>query len=116
MVELSEQDMGEWDGLEWTVIKERFPDLYWARGCDNSLVPPEAETCEEAADRYERALLATQGNCVVVVHGGAFSALLCRLLDANPANLWELGIPHGGCVRMVEHDGHLSVMERDASI
>lgn len=109
MEDLIEQDLGVWDGLPWASIKERFPELYAAREDDNSLVPPDAETCEEAAERYERALLATEGNCVVVVHKGALSALLCRLLDRDPVRLWELGIPYGGCVVLTEHEGHLSV-------
>lgn len=108
--DLVEQDMGEWDGLPWSAIKERFPELYAARESDNSLVPPGAEACGEAAGRYERALLATQGNCVAVVHKGALSALLCRLLDAEPARLWEISVPYGCCVQLAESEGRLSVV------
>ena len=113
LADLTEQDMGEWDGLAWSTIEERYPELYAARARDNSLVPPGAETCEEVADRYERALLATRGNCVAVVQKGALSALLCRLLDKDPANLWEQGITYGACVRLVEHEGRLSVAKPD---
>ena len=107
--ELIEQDYGAWDGMAWSDIKERYPELYAARARDNSLVPPDAETCGEAALRYEHALLATQGNCAAVVHKGALGALLCRLLDIDPAELWTLDIPYGCCILLHEHEGHLEV-------
>ena len=114
--DLIEQDYGEWDGLEWSAIKERYADLYAARGLDNSLVPPGAETSDEAASRYERALLATQGDCAAVVHKGALSALLCRLLDVSPTRAWMLGIPYGAPVLIREHEGRLSAFPSEADV
>ena len=105
--DLIEQDYGVWDGMAWPAIKERFPELYAARALDNSLVPPDAETCDEAAARYEQALLMTRGDCVAVVHKGALSALLCRLLGKEPARMWELAIPYGCRILLHEHAGRL---------
>jgi len=111
MPELIEQDYGVWDGMAWSDIKEHFPELYVARAHDNSLVPPDAETCVVAADRYVRALLATQGDCAVVAHKGALGALLCRLLDVDPAEMWTLDLPYGCCILLHEHEGRLAVQE-----
>ncbi len=40
---LEEQDMGEWDGLSFAAIKEKFPALYAAREKDPLLMPAGAE-------------------------------------------------------------------------
>ena len=114
MPALIEQDYGVWDGMEWPTIKERFPALYAARARDNSLVPPDAETCAAAAVRYEQALLATQGDCAAVVHKGALGALLCRLLDIPPARMWEISLPYGCCIRLTEQEGRLDCTKRDS--
>ena len=113
--DLIEQDYGTWDGMAWPDIKERFPELYAARSLDNSLVPPDAETCAQAAARYERALLTTQGRCAAVAHKGAMGALLCRLLGKNPAELWTLDIPYGCCILLHEHGGRLEVDQAPAA-
>lgn len=108
--DLTEQDHGSWDGMAWPDIKERFPELYAARADDNSLVPPDAEPCDAAADRYERALLATQGDCLAVVHKGALSALLCRLLDVSPKRMWRIAVPYGCCMLLKERNGRLDAL------
>ena len=40
MAGLRELDYGQWDGLTFTEIRRRFPELYAAREHDKSLLPP----------------------------------------------------------------------------
>ena len=77
---LQEQDMGVWDGLPFTEIRARFPELYSARESDPSLLPEGAES--EAALRARmteglfRCLAESSGDIAVVSHKSAIASLV----------------------------------------
>ncbi len=77
---LEEQDMGEWDGLSFAEIKERFPALYAAREGDPSLLPAGAESETEVRARMlsalRRCLRESEGDIAVVSHKGAIASLI----------------------------------------
>ncbi len=79
---LEEQDMGEWDGLSFAEIKERFPALYAARERDLSLLPAGAESESEVRARMEaalrRCLAGGGGDIAAVSHKGAIASLIGR--------------------------------------
>ena len=52
---LEEQRMGAWDGLPFTEIMRRFPELYAARENDSTLLPDGAETEEVRYCLHHRA-------------------------------------------------------------
>ena len=58
---LEEQDMGEWDGLSFAAIREKFPALYAAREKDPSLM---------------RILAESEGELAAVSHKGAIASLI----------------------------------------
>ena len=80
--ELAEQDMGEWDGLSFAEIKERFPALYAAREEDPLLLPAGAESESEVRARMEaalrRMLSESRGDVAAVSHKGAIASLIGR--------------------------------------
>ena len=77
---LRELDYGQWDGLTFTEIRRRFPDLYAAREHDKSLQPPDAESPEQALARFlgamEEAARISPGDFAVVAHGGVTELFL----------------------------------------
>ena len=77
---LEEQDMGVWDGLSFTEIRARFPELYAAREHDPSLLPEGAESLDAVRARMRRALLRclreSEGDAAVVSHRTALSSLV----------------------------------------
>ena len=76
---LEEQDLGEWDGLPFSEIMVRWPELYAAREKNPDLWPDSAETTESVRRRMHAAVLRclqeTDGDLVIVSHKSAIAAL-----------------------------------------
>ena len=76
---LQEQDLGEWDGLPFTEIMLRWPELYAAREKNPDLWPPSAETTDAVRRRMHAAVLRcldeSSGDIVIVSHKSAIAAL-----------------------------------------
>ncbi len=74
---LRERHMGVWDGLPFSVIRQRFPDLYAARGADMNLMPEGAEPEEMVAERFrdavERIRSECAGDALVISHSAAMT-------------------------------------------
>ncbi len=88
---LEEQDMGVWDGLSFTEIRRRFPDLYEARGGNPGLMPPGSESMAAVHTRMQSAVLHCLGICdgdpVIVSHKSAISSLTGRREELNYTSL-----------------------------
>ena len=99
---LRELDMGEWDGRRFDDIRAQYPELYAARGENQALAPPGAETFPAAAARMERALthiaapLGEKEERVVVSHSGVIRAFLCRVTGLSYRQNRCLALPCGG--------------------
>ena len=78
--DLREMYAGEWDGLTFEEIRQRYPELYAARGNDFSIQPPGAENCEEGLARFSAAMAEaarqSPGDLAVVAHGGIIALFL----------------------------------------
>ncbi len=76
---LEEQDLGEWDGLPFSEIMVRWPELYEARERNPDLWPESAEPTESVRMRMHRAVLCcleeSEGDIVVVSHKSAIASL-----------------------------------------
>ena len=76
---LEEQRMGAWDGLPFTEIMRRFPELYAARESDPTLLPDGAETGEAVRLRMHAALLRclrqSMGDIAIVSHKSAIASI-----------------------------------------
>lgn len=78
--DLREMYAGEWDGLTFTQIRERYPDLYAARANDLTLPLPGAEDHAAGLARFGHAMLAAveaaSGDFAVVSHGGIIARFM----------------------------------------
>ena len=81
--DLRELHAGEWDGLTFSQIRQRYPELYAARGLDSTIPPPGSEDAEAALVRFrldlERAAADAPGDLAVVAHGGIIAKFLQSL-------------------------------------
>lgn len=81
--DLRELHAGAWDGLTFDQIRQQFPELYAARGKDQTLPLPGAEEHEKGLARFKRALEAataqSPGDLAVVAHGGVIGHFLRKL-------------------------------------
>lgn len=80
MEDLREMYAGEWEGLTFAQIRQRYPELYAARGVDPTLPLPGAEDHRAARARFRRAMeqaaVQAPGDFAVVAHGGIIAQFL----------------------------------------
>lgn len=83
IADLREMYAGEWDGLTFDQIRERYPELYEARAKDLTLPLPGAEDHKMGLARFSgaMALAAEQapGDFAVVAHGGIIAQFLQKV-------------------------------------
>ena len=77
---LREMYAGEWDGLTFEEIRQRYPELYAARSHDLNIPLPGAEDHAEGLFRFkgamEEAAKQSPGDFAVVAHGGIIAQFL----------------------------------------
>ncbi len=77
---LEEQRMGVWDGLPFTEIRQRWPELYAAREKDPSLLPEGAEAISAVEERMRKAvhccLDRSEGDIAIVSHKSSIASLV----------------------------------------
>ena len=106
--DLRELDVGDWEGLSFREIRERWPEHYEKRGRDPSLPPPGGERYESAAERGLAALRRIMESCpgdaaAVVAHAGINRAILCALTGRPMRDVAQL--PQGyGCVNVLAYE------------
>ena len=84
--DLREMYAGEWDGLTFEEIRQRYPELYAARFHDLTIPLPGAEDHAEGLSRFkeamEEAAKQSPGDFAVVAHGGILAQFL-RSISGN---------------------------------
>ena len=77
---LRELNYGEWEGLTFPQIRQRYPELYAARSADLTLQPPGAEPNGAGLARFTAAMAEaasrSSGDFAVVAHGGIMALFL----------------------------------------
>lgn len=102
-----EVDFGQWSGLTWQEIEERWPGQLEARMADlENYRPPEGENLEDVARRVEEGLSclvsSNEGKTILLVaHGGVNRVIISR----------SLGMPLGGIFRLGQSFCSLNVVE-----
>lgn len=93
---LRETMFGAWEGLKFTEIQERFPDI-WAKWRDDprSTMLPEGESLDDVAERVMRGIRKIverhQDEAVAVVgHGGTIRLILSNVLDMDIRYIWRI--------------------------
>ena len=80
---LRELNAGEWDGLTFDQIRQRYPELYAARGKDLTIPLPGAEDHKEGLARFtaamDEAAKTAPGDFAVIAHGGVIAQFLQKI-------------------------------------
>jgi len=112
--DLIELDGGEWDGLTFDQLRERYP-VHFARSGRRFLNPPGGESNEAGLARMRAALAhigADAGRCAAVVaHGGVNRLLLCSLLGLPMDEKRETAQDYAGVSLLALEDGRWTVQE-----
>lgn len=89
---LKEVNYGKWQGLTSEEVKEKFPEIYKARGNDPVNIPPsEGETLLEMQRRVIKAIeeiISTNKNTLVITHGSCIHATLMHYQEINLMKFW----------------------------
>lgn len=87
--DLREMHAGEWDGLTFEEIRQRYPELYAARAKDLTIPLPGSESYEDGIARFSAAMNAAaetaSGDFAVVAHGG----ILAQFLQSISGNWYK---------------------------
>lgn len=103
---LREIHLGEWEGLPFEAVRERFPEAFRLRGADpGAFRPPGGESFQDLERRvwpvFQSLAAGRSGPLLIVGHAGVHRVLLCRLLGMPLAHLFRLG----------QDPGALSILE-----
>lgn len=95
VLNLSEINLGQWDGLSIKEVKRRFPAEYKKRGQNLAIYKtPGGESFKELQGRCIAALNSIVqdkcGNILIVAHAGVNRVLLCHFMGLDLANLFEI--------------------------
>jgi alpha-ribazole phosphatase len=108
--ELREINLGQWDGMAMSQVREQFPDLWQARGEDiGHFRPPGAESFTDLQQRVVPFIrrIATQstGNTLIVTHAGVIRVLLCQVLEIPLSHLFRIHLDYGGITLIKDING-----------
>lgn len=112
---LREIHLGDWDGQPMAHIKERYPDLWQARGMDmGGFRPPGGESFADlrhrAAAFIRQMAQGMTGNSLVVTHAGVIRVLLCHILQMPLSHLFRIHLDYGGWTVLQNKNGQCRVM------
>jgi probable phosphoglycerate mutase len=107
--DLRETDFGEWEGLTFTEIQDRWPETVVAWQHDPQQAPPGGESFDATARRVDRAceriLEKHQGQTVLVVsHITPIKILLCRALGAPLLAMYRFYLG-SACINEIQWHG-----------
>lgn len=98
-----EMNFGAWEGLTYTEIAEQFKDHLGFFTDPEHFSPPDGESLAHILQRVQAELetisssdnMPTEGDVVIVSHGGPLRVLLCSILGMPLARQLHLRIDHG---------------------
>lgn len=98
--ELTELNLGSWEGLTVAEVEACFPGQYEARGEDIARFrPDQGESFADLLDRvwpvFSSITSTNEQHIAVVAHAGVNRVLLCRILGMPLANLFRLNQSYG---------------------
>jgi len=108
--DLREMYAGEWDGLTFDEIRQRYPELYAARFHDLTIPLPGAEDHREGLVRFcgamAQAAELAPGNFAVVAHGGIIAQFMRKITGIwykpDYAEIVQLSYEYGNFTRREE--------------
>ena len=109
--ELSEINLGEWEGRSFDEVRATWNDLYEKRGSSFSLVaPPGGESFvdlqKRAVSAFDKILTRCQsGNILVVAHGGVIWTLMSHYFDFKLDNIFFYPMDYCGLHVLTRSNG-----------
>ena len=98
--DLQEMHAGEWDGLSFREIKEKWPGLFEARATDKDLAIPGSEDWDEGQARFikavEQALSQSEGDIAIVAHTTVILSFICRIMESSEYRAFRYRQDYGG--------------------
>ena len=93
--ELREIDFGEFEGLTFEEIKQRYPQTDWWAVQDADEKLPQGESVSQLTARVSQFATRLRGytgeeTVLIVAHGGSLRALLCLLLGLGLQHWWRI--------------------------
>lgn len=112
--DLREMSFGDWEGLSFDHVRERWPELLQAFTRDPSTAtPPNGESLQQLAERvqpaWENLIERHRGQHVLLVaHGGVNRVILGKILAMADSALTRIQVPYAGLsrVQVFHHDAH----------
>jgi probable phosphoglycerate mutase len=98
---LAEIDLGDWDGLPVSLVRERHPMDWEARGRDLAGFRPPGgasflDLCRRVLPAFFRLASGAGGNLLVVAHAGVNRVILAELLKTPLGRLLSIPQDYGG--------------------
>jgi len=129
--ELREIDFGEFEGLTFVEVGQRYPDNDWWTARDAAQKLPRGESVSQLAARVDQFIAVCLGKhteeetILVVAHGGSLRTLICRLLGLGLEHWWQIGIdsasltimetyPLGMMLSLLNDTCHLKHLRKDS--
>jgi len=111
---LREMDAGEWDGLFFDEIRQKWPEIYEKRGTDPNYPIPGAEAMEQGqlrfADAVEAILQKTEGDIAIVAHCTVIQSFLSYVLGTDVKKCREYRLDYTGICTIGYDYGRYSVL------
>jgi len=112
--DLREMSFGDWEGVSFEGVRERWPDLLQAFSRDpTAATPPNGESLQQLADRvlpvWDELIERHRGQHVLLVaHGGVNRVILGRILAMAHSALTRVQVPYAGLsrVQIFHHEKH----------
>lgn len=113
--QLREINMGEWDGLTFDEVKNKYAEYYKNRGENIAEFTPESgesfSKCQKrAVTVFKDIINSTKGNIAICSHAGFIRALLCSLSNIDLINMFNIKQNYG-CVNIIIVEGHNVLVE-----
>ena len=111
---LREMDAGEWDGLFFDEIRQKWPEIYEKRGTDPNYPIPGAEAMEQGQLRFagavEDILQKTEGDIAIVAHSTVIQSFLSYVLGTDVKKCRNYRLDYTGICTIGYDYGRYSVL------
>lgn len=114
MPELREMNAGDWDGLFFDEIRQRWPEIYEKRGIDPNYPIPGAELPEQGQRRFRDAVEAilrqTEGDIAIASHCTVMQSFLSFVLGTDVDQCRQYKLDYTGITTVGYENGKFSVL------
>jgi broad specificity phosphatase PhoE len=99
MDELREISFGEWEGMLVSEVRERYPGILerWFAAPSTVTIEgaePYLEFHARAAGTVDRIIQSTEGDILIISHGGIICAWMTHVLGMSPDDIWSFSLPN----------------------